>query len=57
MAAVLQQERERVLRDGGKGARRTGLDPREGELQRALREADSRRENDAPPPMFVVPAV
>ena len=57
LVSVLQQERERVERGGGKGARRTGLQPRDGELQRALHEADTRHKIDVPPPILVVPTV
>ena len=54
---VLERQAAQQAAEGGAGARRSGKEPRVGELQRALAACAERRRRDPPPPLFMIPRV
>ena len=55
LPAVLERQAAQQAAEGGAGARRSGKEPRVGELQRALAACAERRRRDPPPPLFMIP--
>ena len=56
LRSILACEQRRVEREGGKGARRSGAQPRAQEVARLLHICEERQAHDKPPPLPTIPA-